>query len=67
MPEVKHVKIVSDGQFYWLLWRWRPYFQPTPDDLTAAYFHVSGPFESLSKAQDAIPGDWTPIPYPAQN
>jgi hypothetical protein len=63
MPETKYVKIVFDGQEYWLLWRWRPDIQPMPDNLTAGYSHVSGPFERLSKAQEAIPNDWTPIPF----
>jgi hypothetical protein len=67
MADVKHVKVVFDGQSYWLLWRWRPCFQPCPDDITAAYSQASGPFESLRRAQDGIPGDWTPILYTAQS
>ena len=65
MTATKLVKIVFDGQGYWLLWHWHPDIQPTPDNLTAGYSHVSGRFDSLDKAREAIPGDWTPIPYKA--
>jgi hypothetical protein len=63
MPETKFVKIVFDGQAYWLLWRWGACVHPTPDSLTAIYSYVSGPFENLGKAQEVIPDDWTLIPF----
>jgi len=63
MTETKLVKIVFDGQKYWLLWHWNPYVQPTPDNLTGVYSHVSGPFDKESEAQGKIPDGWTPIPF----
>lgn len=63
MTATKLVKIVSDGEKYWLLWHWNQDFRPTPDNLTGGYSHVSGPFDGLSKAQEAIPSDWTQISF----
>jgi hypothetical protein len=49
--EQKNVKIVYDGQGYWLLWhwenRWSPDKHPTPEQLpqlSGFYLYVTGPF-----------------------
>ena len=61
MVETKQLKIVYDGQGYWLLWRWEnPWF---PDNhltqqqlprMSGYYQYVTGPFESLPQAENAI-------------
>jgi len=59
--EKKHVKIVYDGQGYWLLWhwenRWSPDKHPTPEQLpqlSGFYLYVTGSFGSLAEAENAI-------------
>ena len=62
MPEIKQVKIVSDGQEYWLLWHWEkvwlPNMHPAHEQLSGRYSYVSGPFGSAAEAEQAIPDGW---------
>ena len=59
--EIKQLKIVYDGQGYWLLWhwenRWFPNKHPTQErlpQLSGYYLCVTGPFESAAEAEKAI-------------
>jgi len=52
MTVTKHVKVVFDGQAYWLLWNWGTY--RTPVTLPAAFSYASGPFESEADAEKAV-------------
>jgi hypothetical protein len=61
MPETEYVKIVFDGQEYWLLWRWNKLLTPT--DLKYSYTYASGPFDSIAQAEQMVTPGWTLEPY----
>jgi len=61
MCEARFVKIMFDGQEYWLLWEWNKHLSPT--QLRDSYTYASGPFHSAVEAETAITSDWTPIRY----
>jgi hypothetical protein len=61
MPETKFVKLVFDGQWYWLLWHWNK--QVTPTQLNNSYTFASGPFPSIVEAERAVTSGWMLTPY----
>jgi hypothetical protein len=59
--EQKNVKIIYDGQGYWLLWHWeKPWFpdkhltQQQLPRMSGYYQYVTGPFESLAEVENSI-------------
>jgi hypothetical protein len=65
VPETKYVKIVFDGQSYWLLWRWNPYLDPAPGALSGDYRYATGPFNTVEDAKKTITEGWTTIDFKA--
>jgi hypothetical protein len=61
MTATKIVKIVSDGQKYWLLWHWEHVLLKTHplDEL----LYCSGPFGSTEEAEKAVTLGWTLEPF----
>ena len=63
MTPLKLVKVVHDGQSYWLLWHWEVLMlRKTSGQNTSPRF-VQGPFSTVEQAETAIPKDWTPVPF----
>jgi hypothetical protein len=57
MTATKLVKIVFDGQGYWLLWHWEQVLSKThPLD---EFLYCSGPFGSIEEAEKAVTPGWT--------
>jgi hypothetical protein len=69
MTTTKHVKMLRDGQEYWLFWHWdklwAPDTHPTDEQLpklSGRYLYASGPFGTAAEAKKAIKDDWTMMP-----
>jgi hypothetical protein len=63
MTPLKLVKVVHDGQSYWLLWHWDVLMLHTTKHLKNSTQFVQGPFSTIEQAETAIPKDWTPVPF----
>lgn len=61
MSSTGYVKLVFDGQVYWLLWRWNKHVTQT--GVKTSYAYASGPFESVTEAEGAVIPGWKLIPY----
>jgi hypothetical protein len=61
MPKTEYVKMIFDGQVYWLLWHWNK--RLTPTRLKTSYAYASGPFECVTEAEKEVIAGWTLIPY----
>jgi hypothetical protein len=70
MTATKIVKMVYDGQGYWLLWHWEmvPLLDAHPTDerlsvLSGHMLYGSGPYGSKEDARKAVAADWMLIPF----
>jgi hypothetical protein len=69
MAATKLVKVVHDGQHYWLLWHWESltFVQPASENktgLSAQMLYASGPFVSAAEAEKAVvTSGWTLMPF----
>ena len=63
MRPLKLVKVVHDGQSYWLLWHWDVLMLHATKHLNNSIQFVQGPFSTIEQAETAIPKDWTLVPF----